>query len=293
MQHQPLPKRSYWQTQQHTAFIIALALGFTCLAALVGWGYAHVIGIIIGIISALIIQSVIWAAIIQVPFWLCQMHDIRPCERLELLDIVHKLAQHSEVAVPRIYEIQIAAPNMFSFGLSPNNSVIVITSGLVKWLNNEELVGVVAHEMAHIKYRNSVLSGLGILLSAVIPGTLYAYSKKLLTWIPPQEGLANSVRMLNRYANIISIRMTRLWMSSGDELQADAFGATVLTNPLPLISALEKIEWATHRIACELHPTIAPLCVIEPQHDIRGIALPERISHLRALSRLSTSHAAT
>ncbi|MEM8531908.1 MAG: M48 family metalloprotease [Chloroflexota bacterium] len=293
MQHQPLPKRSYWQTQQHTALIIALALGFTCMAALVGWGYAHIIGIVIGIMSALILQSIIWAAIIRVPFWLCQRHNIRPCERLEVLDIVNRLARHSEVARPRVYEIQIAAPNMFSFGLSPNNSVIVVTSGLMEWLNNEELIGVVAHEIAHIKYRHSVFSGLRILLSAILPGALYIYSKRLLRWILPHEGITRSVSLLNRYANTIAIKVTRLGMSPGDELHADAFGATVLTTPLPLISALEKIEWATQRINCEIHPTIAPLCVIEPQSDVKGIALPERISHLRTLSRLSTLHTTT
>ncbi|NOK62199.1 MAG: hypothetical protein GFH27_549327n29 [Chloroflexi bacterium AL-W] len=291
MQYQPLPKRPYWHTQQHTVLVVGITIAITGLAAFVGWGYAHIFGIIIGIASALIIQSTVWAAINRIPLWLCRPYDVRPCERPEVFHIIHNLAHHTSIPIPRVYELHTAAPNSFTFGSSPNNSIIVITSGLVQWLSNEELTGVIAHEMAHIKYRNTVFSGLGIMFSAVILGPLYFHSKRCLGWTTPHIGLNNSLRAFNQHISSTAARTTRLWMSHGCELHADAFGATVLTSPLPLISALEKIEWATQHIDFEIHPTIAPLFVVEPRNDARGIHLTERITHLRRLSRLSTSHA--
>ncbi len=166
----------------------------------------------------------------------------------ELYRVVEKLAHNANLPVPRIYVINNPTPNAFATGRNPNHAAVAVTTGILNILNEDELEGVLGHELTHVKHRD-ILVGT---IAATLVGTI-TFIARLAGWAmifgggrnsDDGEGLASLVLLI--LSPIVAL-LLQLAISRSREYLADAGGAAISGKPLALASALEKLEYANKR----------------------------------------------
>lgn len=182
----------------------------------------------------------------------------------ELWGMVANLADRAQIPMPKVYIIPSNQPNAFATGRNPDHAAVAVTQGIMHLLDRDELEGVIAHELAHIKHYD-ILTGT---LAATIAGAI-TYIAQLARWIP----LGNSSR--DRDTNpivILVMTMTapfaamliQMAISRSREFEADAGGAKICGNPMGLAKALEKLEMGARSIPMDASPTTAHLFQVSP-----------------------------
>jgi heat shock protein HtpX len=206
----------------------------------------------------------------------------------DLVRLVAELAARANLPMPRVYVLDEAQPNAFATGRNPQNSAVAVTSGLMQFLSRDELAGVIAHELAHIKNRDT----LTMTVSATIAGAISTIA---------QFGFFFGGRGDDRPHPVMGIAMMilaplaamiiQMAISRSREYDADRIGAEVAGNPLSLASALSKIEQAALQIPnpeAERHPATAPLFIINP---LSGIGMDNLFStHPSTENRVAALH---
>jgi heat shock protein HtpX len=270
-------------------------------------GLLLVIGSALGGQAGMAIAFVLAVAMNMGAWWFSdtlalKMSGARPvsaAEAPELHRIVESLAVRAGLPKPAVYLIEGQAPNAFATGRSPSKSAVAVTTGLMRLLDRDELAGVIAHELAHIKHRDTLISSVVATVAGAI--TLLA---ELAQWAlifgglggsDDEEGqggladLAGSLVLI--FVAPIAALLIQLAISRAREFSADAGGARILGNPLPLASALEKLEWAADRAPMHVNPAASHLYIVNPlRGGLVGLfrthpATPERIARLRAMAR--------
>jgi heat shock protein HtpX len=178
--------------------------------------------------------------------------------------IVRNLAARAEMPMPRIYIIESPQPNAFATGRNPKNAAIAVTTGILQVMNNDELEGVLAHELSHVKNRDILISSIAAILAAAL--TIFA---RMAFWFGGgSDNRNNPVAAIAAIASIIlapiAAMIIRMAISRTREYQADASGAEMTGRPLQLASALNKLGAATARIPMEVNPAFAPLYIDNP-----------------------------
>jgi heat shock protein HtpX len=224
---------------------------------------------------------------------------LSPDEAPELHQLVERLAMRAGLPKPGVYLIESETPNAFATGRSPSKGAVAVTTGLTRLLDRDELAGVIAHELAHIKHRDTLISS----IVATVAGAITMLAE-MAQWAlifgglsgssdeEGQEGMAGlaSSLVLIVVAPIAAL-LIQLAISRSREFSADAGGARILGDPLPLASALEKLEWAAGRAPMQLNPAASHLYIVNPlRGGLSGLFrthphTAERISRLRALTR--------
>lgn len=194
----------------------------------------------------------------------------------DLFNMVANLAHRANLPMPRVYIIDTDVPNAFATGRSPQYGVVAVTTGIMKTLSYDELAGVVAHELAHIKNRDTLIS------------TIVASIAGVITWVAHMAQWSAFLGMGNRDnneeggSNIIGTLFTiilaplaatliQLGISRSREYLADQAGGIISNNPLALASALEKIDYyAKHQILPSSTPSTSHLFIINPLSGTRN-----------------------
>lgn len=158
-------------------------------------------------------------------------------------DMVAQLAQNANLPMPKVYIINDPTPNAFATGRNPQNAAVAATTGILQGLNNEELAGVMAHELAHVKHRDILIST----IAATLVGTI-SYIAQMAGWAAmfgrsddSEEGGGIGGLFLIILSPIIAM-LLQMSISRSREFAADAGGSTISGNPLALASALQKIS---------------------------------------------------
>src|SRR5690625_1209429 len=186
----------------------------------------------------------------------------------ELYNIVERLAENARLPMPKVYVIQNDQPNAFATGRNPANAAVAATTGLRGKLTWEEIAGVMAHELAHVKSRDTLI----MTVTATLAGAIGMLANFALFF--------GGGRNNNNPAGIVGVILTmilaplaamlvQMAVSRAAEYRADQVGAEICRQPLRLASALEKIERAAKRIdneAAERNPATAHLFIINPLH---------------------------
>ncbi len=246
---------------------IKTGLLLAALTALFG-----VVGFMIGGEGGMLIALGIAAATNVFAYWnsdklALRAHGAREVDEQsapELVAMVRELAARAELPMPRVYVIDNPQPNAFATGRNPVNAAVAATTGLMRMLTREELAGVMAHELAHIKSRDTLI----MTISATIAGALATLA---------QFGFLFGGRGDNRPHPFMMLAMMilaplggmliQMAISRSREYVADRMGAEICGNPLWLSSALEKIAGGVARIPnedAERHPATAPMFIINP-----------------------------
>jgi heat shock protein HtpX len=210
----------------------------------------------------------------------------------QLHEIVRELAGRANIPVPKLYIVPSDQPNAFATGRNPKHSAVAVTQGLLRYLPNDQVRGVLSHEFAHIKNRDILVSSIAAALGAIITGIAYALQFGMLFGGEDDDGPLGIVGAL---AMIIlaplAATILQLAVSRQREYLADATGASFIGDPNPLANALETLERGTAAIPLPVNPSVASLYIANPlsKQGVSGLfsthpPMEERIRRLRALS---------
>jgi len=211
-----------------------------------------------------------------------------------LYAIVRRLTTRAGLPMPRVYLIPTETPNAFATGRDPHHSAVAVTEGIMRLLNEDELEGVLAHELAHVKNRDVLISTIAATLAGAI-----TYLAHMAQWAAMFGGRSSDDE--NRGGNPLGLilmavlaplaaMLVQLAVSRAREFQADATGARVAGRPWGLAQALEKLERANKIAPMAVNPSTAHLFIVNPLGGdvlMRLFSthppLEERIARLRAM----------
>ncbi len=194
--------------------------------------------------------------------------EVSEADAPELHSMVGHLATMARLPKPRVYIIETDTPNAFATGRSPKHSAVAVTTGIQRLLTKDELAGVVAHELAHIRNRDTLISTVVGSVAGAITwiGTMLQWSAIFGGMGRDDEEGGNMFGML-AMAILAPIAATiiQLAISRSREFSADAGGAQILGDPLPLASALEKLQLGNQRRPlAHANPATEHLYIINP-----------------------------
>lgn len=211
----------------------------------------------------------------------------------ELYSIVNELVTRNQMPMPKLYIIPDESPNAFATGRNPQNAAVAVTQGLLRLMRRDEIMGVLGHELAHVKNRDTLIST----VAATMAGAIMMLAN-MLRWAAifggvqrdDRQGGLGQLLILTIVAPIAAM-MIQFAISRSREFQADATGAKLAGNPLALASALEKLSQASERIPMAAQPQTAHLFIVNP---LSGSAISrmfsthppieERIKRLRGMT---------
>jgi heat shock protein HtpX len=195
--------------------------------------------------------------------------EVGPTQAPVLWGIVHDLATRAHLPMPRVYVLPADTPNAFATGRNPQHAAVAVTAGLLRLLDHEELTGVLAHELAHIRHRDTLImtiaAALGGALSMIadmaIWGSLFGFG----TSADDDEGGHPLAGLLGIIVAPIAATLIQLAISRSREFDADAMGAQLTHNPLALARALRKLEdWRQAVPMTAGSPATAHLFIVNP-----------------------------
>jgi heat shock protein HtpX len=198
------------------------------------------------------------------------MYGAQPVTREELprvYNVVERLTQKAGIPMPKIYVIPTDSPNAFATGRNPQHASVAVTHGILALLNDDELEGVLAHELGHVRNRDILTSSIAATLAGAI--TILA---RMAFWFGAfggggdrrdrEGGGLGGILML--LLAPFAAMLIQLWVSRTREFEADASGAHLTGNPYALASALEKISAVSQRVPLLASPSSAHLFIVAP-----------------------------
>jgi heat shock protein HtpX len=189
----------------------------------------------------------------------------------DLFALVRDLARRAELPMPRVYIMHSPQPNAFATGRSPERAAVAVSTGLLDTLEREEVAGVVAHELAHIKNRDTLTMAVAATIGGAISMLAQWLQFGMLFGGGNRDERGGGIGILGTLAAVIVAPMAaglvQMAISRSREYQADRMGAMIAGNPRWLASALAKISNAARRIPnpdAEAVPAAAHLCIVNP-----------------------------
>ncbi|MEL5876466.1 zinc metalloprotease HtpX [Cereibacter sphaeroides] len=261
------------------------------------------VGALIGGQSGAIIALVIAAGMNLFTFWnsdravlsMHGAHEVDPRAAPDLYNIVRGLADRAGMPMPKLYLIETDQPNAFATGRNPENAAVAVTRGLLRALTPEEVAGVVAHELAHIRNRDTLLMTVTATFAGAI--SMLANFAFFFGGSSNEEGerpmgLVGTLALM--FLAPLAAGLVQMAISRSREYEADRIGAEICGRPLWLASALGKIEGLAQRIdnvRAERNPATAHMFIVNPLHAMGHDRLfathpntANRIAALRAMA---------
>ena len=231
-------------------------------------------GFLLGGEGGMLIALVIAVGMNVFAYWnsdkmVLRMHNARHVDERsapELVGIVRQLASRAGLPMPKVYVIETDQPNAFATGRNPENAAVAATTGLLRRLSSEEVAGVMAHELAHVKNRDTLI----MTITATLAGALSMLANFALFFGGSRNnplGLIGTILMM--VLAPLAAMLVQMAISRTREYAADRSGAEICGRPLWLASALEKIDAMARRIdntAAERNPATAHMFIINPLH---------------------------
>ena len=211
-------------------------------------------------------------------------------EAPELYAMVDRLRQRAGLPMPRVAVAPQEQPNAFATGRSPEHAVVAVTTGILKYVPQEELEGVIAHELAHIKNRDMLIATVAAGIAGALSNLPY-----LLMFGGGQDddGGHPFAQLALILLAPIGAMLIQFAVSRQREFEADRVGAQILGRPMPLAHALIRLDNLAHRIPMHVAPAAAPLAQVNPLAAHGGVVsklfsthppTPERVARLEAMA---------
>ncbi len=251
--------------QVKTAGLLGLLSGILVLAGYYLVGNEQ--GLILGLIFAAFTSFGSWYYSDRVAL---ASYAAQPLEREqspELFDMVKRLSDRAEIPMPKIFFVPTKSPNAFATGRDPEHASVAVTEGIVDLLSPEELETVLAHELTHVKNRDTLTQA----VAGTIAGAI-TFLGRILTFGALYGPVSGNNRRGNNPLGILflivlaplSASLIQLAISRTREFAADQGSAELTANPLALASALEKLETVGHQIPMNGNPAMSPLLIVNP-----------------------------
>jgi heat shock protein HtpX len=279
-----------------TALLLA---ALTILFVLLGRAIGGTGGMVVAFVVAVVMNVGAYWFSDRIVLAMTRAQPIAPEEAPELYRMVERLCERARLPMPALYVIQDPTPNAFATGRDPHHSAVAVNSGLLQMLGREEVEGVIAHELSHIRNRDTLIST----VAATIAGAISMLAQFAFLFgggssdDREEGGGANPLFLLLMVIVAPFAAMIMQYaISRSREYLADRTGAEISGRPLGLASALRKLEMAAEMRPMEVVPATAPLFIVNP---LRGQAwanwfsthppTEERIARLEAMARQGTA----
>jgi heat shock protein HtpX len=280
---------------QFKTFFLMLVL--TVLFILVGTAIGGKSGAIYAFIFAALMNFFSYWFSDKIVLRMYGAREMSQSEAPELYGIVAELTSKASLPMPKVYIMENDTPNAFATGRNPEHAAVAVTSGIMRILSKEELMGVIGHELSHILHRDILISTIAATMAGAISilatmarwGALFGGFRS-----DDEEGGGGGnilvVLLVSIFASIAAM-LIQLAISRSREYLADEGGAH-LANPLSLARALEKLEAAAQRIPMDANPSTAHMFIVNPLRGGRVLSLfsthppiEERIARLEEMAR--------
>lgn len=254
-----------------------LLAALTGLLLAIGYSFGGTRGMTIMFVISILMNFVSFWYSDKIVLNMYGAREVTPQQAPDLIRMVSSLAQKAKLPMPKVYIIDTDVPNAFATGRDPSHAAVAVTTGIMRALNYEELEGVVAHELAHVKNRDTLISTIVATIAGVI--TMIA---QIAQWAAIFGGRSGDDEEGGGLGGIlefvflavlapIAATLIQLGISRVREFKADETGGSVSGNPLALASALQKIEnYAQHRVMNEATPATSHLFIINPFSGVGG-----------------------
>src|SRR5262245_61644357 len=246
-----------------TALLLGLLSG---LLLVIGQLLGGANGMLIGFLFAVVMNFGSYWFSDKIVLRMYHAQEVGPGHRL--FGIVERLSRQAMLPMPKVYVIPDPSPNAFATGRNPSHAAVAATEGILQVLSDHELEGVIAHELAHVKHRDILISSVAATLAAVI--MFAAHSARWAVGFAGYGGRddrrdGNPIALL---ATIIlapiAATLIQLWISRTREYAADAGGAQIAGNPYGLADALRKIDAVSKRVPLDANPATAHMFIVKP-----------------------------
>lgn len=218
--------------------------------------------------------------------------EVNEAQAPDLVAMVRGLAQRARLPMPRVYVIPTPSPNAFATGRSPRHAAVAVTEGTLRLMDREELEGVLAHELAHVRNRDTLISTIAATLAGVI--MMLANMARWAAFFgggrdDEDRGGVVGLLFMAVLAPFAAL-LIQMAISRAREYQADATAAQVTKKPGALASALERLQHASQRLPLQANPATAHLFIVNPLSGgsfLRFFSthppIEERVARLRAM----------
>lgn len=276
-----------------TAFLLT---ALTLLLLFVGQAFGGRGGMTIALVIAILMNGIAYFFSDKIALMSSGAKPISREQSPRLYAVMERLAAKANLPVPKLYMIPQAAPNAFATGRNPRHASVAVTQGLMELMNDEELEGVIAHELSHVRNYDILTSS----IAATVAGAV-TWLAEMGRWGMIFGGFGGGDRdgdgggltaILMLILAPLAAMLLQLGISRQREYQADASGAKMVGHPYGLISALEKLGAYNKRIPMNIPPSTSALLIVAPfsaGQMLSGLfsthpQLADRIARLRSMS---------
>ncbi|HET7228927.1 MAG TPA: zinc metalloprotease HtpX [Longimicrobium sp.] len=273
--------------------VFVLMAGLTALLGALGNVLGGQSGLVMALLLAVGMNFFAYFASAAMVLRMYGARTVGPAEAPELYEMVDRLRQRAGLPMPTVAVAPHLQPNAFATGRDPQHAVVCVTEGILRTVNRDELEGVIAHELAHIKNRDMLLMTVAATLAGAISnlahfGFFFGGGDRDNRNVHPFAAIA-MLLLAPMAAMLIQLAVSRQ-----REFKADAVAAGITGRPVALANALRKLEAGAHAIPMDVSPAVAPLAQVNPLSALRGGGLTklfsthppmaERIARLEALA---------
>jgi heat shock protein HtpX len=255
-------------------------------------------GMTMALIVALIGNAFAYFFSDKIALWSSGAQPVTREQLPRLYEVMERLAAKANLPVPKLYIVPEAAPNAFATGRNPSHASVAVTEGLMQLMNDDELEGVIAHELSHVRNYDILISSIAATIAGAITylarmgywASLFGYGSREDDREGGGGGLAGILMLI---LAPFAAFLLQLGISRQREYSADATGARMVGQPYGLISALQKLGAYNKRIpTTTLPPTTAALCIVKPMFGSEVLSslfsthppLEDRIAALREMN---------
>lgn len=247
---------------------MALMVTLTLMLVLVGAALGGKTGMTFALIMAFGMNFISYWFSDKIVLKMYGAKPVSESEAPELYSMVRSLSHRAQLPMPRVCIMDEDQPNAFATGRNPEHGTVAVTTGIMRLLSREELEGVIAHELAHIKNRDILVST----IAATIAGAI-SYIAQMAQWAAifgggrsdDDEGGSNPIAaIVMMIVGPIAAMLVQMAISRAREYGADAGGANICGNPRYLANALKKLEMASHKIPMNANPATSHMFIVNP-----------------------------
>nr|CRH07591.1 putative protease htpX homolog [Candidatus Magnetococcus massalia] len=243
--------------------------GLTALFLVMGFALGGQSGMILALVFALGMNFFAYWNSDKMVLRMFDAHEVGPQEAPELYGLVQSLAKRGNMPMPRVYIINDPNPNAFATGRDPENAAVAATSGIMQILTREELAGVMAHELAHVANRDTLISTISATIAGAITAiaNIASFAALFGSNNNDEEGGSGAMGFVMMLLAPIAASLIQMAVSRAREYEADKLGAELCGNPAWLASALDKLQRGNEQIpmrAAEEHPAASHLFICNP-----------------------------
>ncbi len=228
-------------------------------------------GLVMGFVFALVTNMGAYWFSDKIVLRMYNAKEVDESTHPEFVRLVRELATSAGLPMPKVYVIPTMTPNAFATGRNPEHAAVAATEGILRMLNSEELAGVMAHELTHVKHRDTLISAVAATIATTI-GFLATMARWAMIFgggsRDSEQRNSNTIGLIGLLVTVvvlpIAAAIIQMAISRGREYLADEGGARISGYPLGLASALRKLEQGAEAIPLDANPSTSHMFIINP-----------------------------